>query len=87
MCSLIFHADGRKREKVEDQIPGRIVTVLTSRPEAENTRLSVVLGLVRDRSWTEGKKVELKGSEIRVIYDSSDVKKQGRIRVRWEIFV
>ena len=82
LCALAFHADGSKRVKVEDQIPCRITSILVVRPEAENSRLSVILGSLRDNAWTEGKKMELKGSEIIVIFDSSESKKQGRIRVR-----
>ena len=82
LCALAFHADGSRRLRVEDQIPCRVTSILVVKPDADNTRLSVILGSLRDNAWTEGKRMELKGSEINVIFDSSETKKQGRIRVR-----
>jgi hypothetical protein len=82
LCALAFHADGSRRVTVENQVPCRITSILVLRPEEENTRLSVILGYLRDNAWTEGKKVEMKGSELYVVFDSSESKRQGRIRVR-----
>ena len=82
LCALSFHADGSRRATVENQIPCRVTSILVVGPEEENTRVSVILGYLRDNAWTDGKKVEMKGSELNVVFDSSESKRQGRIRVR-----